>query len=81
MFTELPFLSRYKAAKDAGFQCVETGFPYGIAVGEVSRARREAGISQVLVNVFTGKLSFCMGDDNGVRVGQGCAHIYYIELI
>lgn len=54
MFTELPFLSRYKAAKDAGFQCVESGFPFGVSVDEVARARNEAGISQVLVNTFTG---------------------------
>lgn len=54
MFTELPFLSRYKAAKDAGFQCVESGFPFGIPVETVAAARREAGISQVLVNTFTG---------------------------
>lgn len=59
MFTEMPLLSRYKAARDAGFQCVETGFPFGIAVGEIARARREAGVSQVLMNVFTGKLSTC----------------------
>lgn len=55
MFTELPFLSRYKAAKDAGFQCVESGFPYGISVEQVVAAKNSADISQVLVNTFTGK--------------------------
>lgn len=59
MFTELPFLARYKAAKDAGFRCVESGFPFGIAVEEVARARRESGIPQVLMNIFTGRWS-CM---------------------
>ena len=28
MFTEVPFLERFKAAKDAGFSAVEFLFPY-----------------------------------------------------
>lgn len=54
MFTDLPFLSRYKAAKDAGFQCVESGFPYGISLEQVVAAKNAADMSQVLVNTFTG---------------------------
>lgn len=55
MFTELPLSARYKAAKEAGFQCVETGFPFGLSVQEISNARKEAGVVQVLLNAFTGK--------------------------
>lgn len=55
MFTEAPFLERYKLAKDAGFQCVETGFPFGFTKEQVAEAKKSAGIEQVLINVFTGK--------------------------
>lgn len=54
MFTEVPFLERYKLAKDAGFKCVETGFPFGFTVEQVAEARKSADIEQVLINVFTG---------------------------
>lgn len=60
MFTEVPFLSRYKAAKEAGFQCVESGFPFGIPLEQVTTAKNDANISQVLVNTFTGE-PFCFG--------------------
>lgn len=54
MFTELPFLERYSAAKKAGFKAVESGFPFGFSVDEVLKAKQAADIDQVLINIFTG---------------------------
>lgn len=54
MFTEKPFLERFKLAKDAGFSCIESGFPYGLSKEEVVKAKEAAGITQVLINVYTG---------------------------
>lgn len=58
LFTEKPFLERYKLAKDAGFKAVETGFPYGISKEDVTAAKEKADIKQVLINIYTGTLYF-----------------------
>lgn len=57
MFTEAAFLERYKLAKQAGFSCVETGFPYGFTLEQVLKAKNDAQIDQVLINTFTGNNS------------------------
>lgn len=55
MFTEAPtIIERYKLAKDAGFKAVESGFPSGYSSKEVSEAKKNAGVEQILINVFTG---------------------------
>ncbi|XP_014232286.1 putative hydroxypyruvate isomerase isoform X2 [Trichogramma pretiosum] len=51
------FLGRYALAKEAGFVAVESGFPLGFSVEQVVRAKEEAGVDQVLINVFTGDTS------------------------
>lgn len=57
MFQEVPsFIDRYQAAKDAGFKAVESGFPLGFSVHQVAQAKEDAGIQQILINVFTGNL-------------------------
>merc|ERR1712012_1087978 len=56
---------RYKAAKKAGFQCVETGFPYSVPAQELAKLCQEEGLQQVLINTFPGdNLGF------GGRVGE-----------
>ncbi|CAL7952232.1 unnamed protein product [Xylocopa violacea] len=58
MFTETPsIIERYKLAKEAGFKAVESGFPFGFSVKEVSEAKKNAGVEQILINVFTGDVS------------------------
>ncbi|XP_018335279.1 putative hydroxypyruvate isomerase [Agrilus planipennis] len=57
LFTEKPFLERYGLAKQAGFKVVESGFPLGFSIEQVSEARSAAGIQQVLLNIFTGDTS------------------------
>lgn len=55
MFLEAPtIIERYKLAKEAGFKAVESGFPFGFSVKEVSEAKKNADVEQVLINVFTG---------------------------
>lgn len=54
MFTELPFMERFAAARAAGFRAVEYLFPYEHKAGELRRALEEAGLIQVLFNTPPG---------------------------
>jgi len=54
MFTEVPFLDRFRAAKEAGFKGVEFQFPYDHPVDEVADARAQADITQVMFNLPPG---------------------------
>lgn len=54
MFTEVPFLDRFQAAKDAGFGAVEFLFPYEHTVPEVSARAQEAGVKVALFNMPPG---------------------------
>lgn len=58
MFTETPaIIERYKLAKEAGFKAVESGFPFGYSIKDVSEARKKADIEQILINVYTGDVT------------------------
>ncbi|XP_053995082.1 putative hydroxypyruvate isomerase [Hylaeus volcanicus] len=58
MFKEAQSITeRYKLAKEAGFTAVESGFPFGFTIKDVSEAKRNAGVEQILINVFTGDVS------------------------
>lgn len=50
LFTELPMLERFAAAKRAGFDGVEVLFPYDLAARELSAACHGAGLEFVLLN-------------------------------
>ena len=50
LFTEYPFLERFEAAADAGFDAVEVLFPYEDAVTEVVRRINRAKMPIVLMN-------------------------------
>ena len=54
MFTELPFMERFGAARAAGFRAVEYLFPYEHDTGDLRRALDEAGLRQVLLNAPPG---------------------------
>lgn len=51
LFTELPMLERFEAAKLAGFDGVEILFPYDLAAPELSRAARKQGLEIALMNM------------------------------
>ncbi|XP_071522776.1 putative hydroxypyruvate isomerase isoform X2 [Panulirus ornatus] len=43
-------LSRYRAARNAGFLVVECAFPYSVPAQDVAAALQETGLKQVLIN-------------------------------
>ncbi|XP_044755450.1 putative hydroxypyruvate isomerase [Coccinella septempunctata] len=57
LFTESNLLERYNLAKNAGFKCVETGFPFGFTREEVVKAKTSSGLEQVLINIYTGDVT------------------------
>jgi len=54
LFTELPFLDRFAAARRAGFRGVEFLFPYEHDAREIERRLGDEGLQQVLFNVPPG---------------------------
>jgi hydroxypyruvate isomerase len=54
LFTELPFLDRFAAARAAGFLAVEYLFPYEHPKEELARRLRANGLRQVLHNLPAG---------------------------
>lgn len=50
LFTKLPMLQRFAAAKRAGFTGVEILFPYDLATRELKAAAQGAGLEFVLMN-------------------------------
>ena len=54
LFTELPFMERFAAAKAAGFVAVEYQFPYAFDKSELAQALRTHGLKQVLHNLPAG---------------------------
>ncbi len=56
MFTELPLLERFKAAKKAGFHVVEIQFPYKEKIEDLVAAKNDAQVEVCLINVPVGDL-------------------------
>lgn len=54
LFTELPFMQRFAAARAAGFEAVECQFPYAHGTSELAQALRANGLHQVLLNLPAG---------------------------
>jgi len=62
LFTEIPFMERFSAARDAGFQAVEFMFPYDFDMGEIKARLNETGQQLILCNLPAGNWS---GGDRG----------------
>jgi len=56
MFTELPLLERFQAAKNAGFHVVEIQFPYKEKIKDLVAAKEAAQVEVCLINVPAGDL-------------------------
>jgi len=54
MFTELPFLDRFEAARKEGFEAVEFLFPYDFDTAEIRRRLDDQGLTLVLHNLPAG---------------------------
>lgn len=57
MFNERPFLERFQAAADAGFEAVEYLFPYDYPAALVAEKLASAGLRQALFNMPPGDWS------------------------
>lgn len=57
LFCERPFLERFAAARDAGFDAVEMQFPYDMPVADIVAAREAAGIDFVVFNLPVGDMT------------------------
>lgn len=55
MYTEWPFLERYSAAAEDGFEAAECMFPYEATPQAVAAALKGAGLRQVLFNAAPGR--------------------------
>jgi hydroxypyruvate isomerase len=65
LFTELPFMERFAAARAAGFEAVESQFPYDFDAADQAALLKKHGLRQVLHN-----LPF--GDWPGAERGFAC---------
>lgn len=54
IFTEVPFIERFKKAREAGFSFVECQFPYEKPVEEIKKELEENNLSLVLINLPPG---------------------------
>lgn len=54
IFTEVPFLERFKKARDFGFSFVECQFPYDYSTEEIQRELEEHQLEMVLINLPPG---------------------------
>lgn len=54
LFTEVPFLERFAAARKAGFSAVEFQFPYDFAPSDIAVRVEDNGLEVVLFNVPAG---------------------------
>lgn len=63
LFTEVPFMERFAAAKKAGFDAVEFMFPYDYNLEEIRTQVKENGLKLILFNLPAGNWS---GGDRGI---------------
>ncbi len=87
MFDEVPFLDRFQAAAEAGFEAVEFLFPYAHPPQEIAARLRGAGVRNVLFNLPPGDwaggergLAALPGREREFRDGVATALRYAREL-
>jgi hydroxypyruvate isomerase len=78
LFNEVPFLDRFAAAADAGFNAVEFGFPYEHPVQELTSRLAANGLEQVLINTPPGDLS---AGDRGLAGCPGREHEFAASFV
>ncbi len=62
LFTELPFMERFSAARRAGFDAVEFMFPYDYAMDDIKAELKATGLQLILCNLPAGDWA---GGDRG----------------
>ena len=68
LFTEVPFLDRFEAAADAGFEAVEFLFPYDFPAEEIAARLEQHGLAQALFNLPPGDWA---GGERGIAALAG----------
>jgi hydroxypyruvate isomerase len=68
MFTEVPFLDRFSAARAAGFAAVEFQFPYAFPAEDIARRAEKQGLEIVLFNLPPGDFA---GGERGIACLPG----------
>lgn len=68
LFTEVPFLERFKKANDFGFSYVECQFPYAYSVNEIQQQLNENGLLLDLINLPAGEWE---KGDRGLAIDPG----------
>jgi hydroxypyruvate isomerase len=87
MFQEVPFLDRFAAARDAGFQAVEYLFPYEYEPEVVARKLGENQLENVVINMPPGNwsagergITSIPGREEEFRAGVAKALTYAVAL-
>lgn len=65
IFTEVPFLDRFRKARDCGFSFVECQLPYDYSIEEIQFQLKQNQLSMVLLNLPAGNWK---GGDRGLAV-------------
>ena len=87
LWPELPYLDRFAAAAEAGFDTVEILFPYDLAVKETQRALLANGLQIILINApppnYTGgPRGFAAQPDNADRFRYDMKRVFrYAEAL
>lgn len=68
LFTELPFMERFEAAKKAGFNYVEFMFPYDFDLDEIEKQLKQHRLQLVLFNLPAGDWA---NGDRGIALDPG----------
>ncbi|MGB9859583.1 MAG: hydroxypyruvate isomerase [Moorellaceae bacterium] len=68
LFTEVPFLERFKAAREAGFKSVEFLFPYEYEMSQIRNLVEKNGLQVVLFNLPAGNWA---AGDRGIACDPG----------
>lgn len=77
MFNEIPFLDRFAAARDAGFDAVEFLFPYDHPADEVGKRLHGNGLTQALFNLPPGNWDAGEKDSRHCRiVSRICRRVF-----
>ncbi len=63
LFTEVPFLDRFEAARDAGFKYIEFLLPYDYEAGQLADLLKRNNLTQALFNLPSGDWA---GGDRGI---------------
>lgn len=54
IFTDIPFLERFKKARDSGFSFIECQFPYAFSIEDIQHELLQHELSMVLINLPPG---------------------------